>query len=342
MRHLARSSLTLTALLLTACGPDSFVSTGGDSDVDEHEEAEVLAALTVASPVPGRGITTPFGKPGSWWAAGYHTGDDYATPVGTTVVATRAGRVVFAGWGGWGSAYGLHVIVESSGVRHLYAHLSRTSVSSGQGVSQGQRLGSSGATGNVTGPHVHYEERVSPYGYRNHRRPQFNHASVDPTPTPTAPGYLNWRVGTTHSDIAGLQRALESAGCDVSDGIGTTYGSGTRAAVTCFQHRQGWSGSDADGVVGPVTAQRLWLVGDVYVERLRPGVTDSVSVRLLQQRLNEVRRTTLRVSGTYDSATRDAVRAWQLSIGDSGTGADGVMGPAQSARLFAGARWDVQ
>jgi murein DD-endopeptidase MepM/ murein hydrolase activator NlpD len=44
------------------------------------------------SPVPDKRITTPFGKKGSW-AAGYHTGDDYACPIGTKVVATRAGVV---------------------------------------------------------------------------------------------------------------------------------------------------------------------------------------------------------------------------------------------------------
>ncbi len=342
LRHAA---LTLSLLAVAGCASESdLMLGGGDSDVDEHETGEVLSPLTIASPVPGRGITTPFGRPGSFWAAGYHTGDDYATPTGTQVVSTRAGRIIHAGWGGWGQAYGLHVIVDSGSVRHLYAHLSRLSVSVGQSVNQGTRLGSSGATGNVTGPHVHYEERVSPYGYFNHRRPQFNHASVSGGGggTVSGAGYLNWKLGAENGDIEGLQRALESAGCDVVGGISNTYGSGTRAAVTCFQRKQGWSGSDADGIVGPVTAQKLWLTGDVYVNRLQPGVTGSDSVRMLQQRLNEVRNINLPITGNYNAATRDAVRAWQLSIGDTGSGADGAMGPMQSKKLFSDLRYDVQ
>jgi hypothetical protein len=125
------------------------------------------------NPVPGYKITTPFGKPGSW-AAGYHTGDDYASPIGTKVVATRGGVVKAKSWSYWGSAYGLHVVVETNGVRHLYAHLSSAAVNVGQSVSQGQHLGNVGTTGNSTGPHLHYEERTSPYGYGNHRNPQFN------------------------------------------------------------------------------------------------------------------------------------------------------------------------
>jgi hypothetical protein len=125
------------------------------------------------NPVPGYKITTPFGKPGSW-AAGYHTGDDYASPTGTKVVATRAGVVKAKSWSYWGSAYGLHVVIETNGVRHLYAHLSAASVSVGQTVAKGQKVGAVGSTGNSTGPHLHYEERVSPYGYSNHRNPQFN------------------------------------------------------------------------------------------------------------------------------------------------------------------------
>lgn len=126
------------------------------------------------NPVPGYHVTTPFGRPGSW-AAGYHTGDDYACPIGTRVVATRPGRVKHVSRYAFGSAYGLHVVVQTDGVQHLYAHLSRAAVEVGQRVEQGTTIGRSGNSGNTTGPHLHYEERVSPYGYWNHRKPRFNH-----------------------------------------------------------------------------------------------------------------------------------------------------------------------
>jgi hypothetical protein len=316
---------TIAVFLISACGPIS------------EEESQTTDALSSTSPVPGRSITTPFGREGSFWAAGYHTGDDYAAPIGTRVQATRAGRVVGAGWNILGAAYGRQVIVETDGIRHLYAHLSRVSVSAGQNVAQGQKLGEVGDTGNVTGPHLHYEERRSPYGYYDHRRPVFNRSGT----TSSGRGYKNWIYDTSHRDNRYLQRALVSAGCDIPDKYTDFYGDQTKNAVACFQRKQGWSGSGADGFMGPLTAERLYLVGDVYVDRLHAGVTDSDSVRMLQQRLNEVRTAGLTISGNYNNATREAVTAWQRSIGDSGAAADGNMGPAQSARLFPSARYQI-
>lgn len=330
---------TAALALLCACGPAAEDAIEGEYGYDS-DEGVVEQRLSVATPVPGYRITTPFGVRGSHWAAGYHTGDDYAAPTGTRVVATRGGRVVFAGYGGWGRAYGNHVIVETGGIRHMYAHLSSRSVGTGQEVALGQRIGRVGATGNVTGPHLHYEERVSPYGYYNHRRPRFNHSLPTSSGT-TGLGYKNWRYGRRHSDIVGLQRALISAGCSIPAAYTDYYGTQTRSAVRCFQRRQGWSGSGADGYVGPLTAQRLWLEGPVYVSRLQHGVTNSDSVRMLQQRLNEVRRAGLPITGNYLSQTRAAVQAWQRSIGDSGSAADGNMGPRQTARLFPTRRYSI-
>ena len=122
-------------------------------------------------PVKKFGVTTPFGKPGSW-IAGYHTGQDYACPVGTWVRNTKRGRVKEVGFN---KDYGNYVVVSSwhkgRFIRHLYAHLSKQHVKVGERVRNGQLLGFSGNTGNSTGPHVHYEERIRPYGYWNHIRP---------------------------------------------------------------------------------------------------------------------------------------------------------------------------
>lgn len=120
-------------------------------------------------------VTTPFGKSGSW-AAGYHTGIDYRAPVGTPIYATRGGVVVHSGSGGkYGSAYGNYVVIQSvyQGVlrQHLYAHLSKTKVRRGSVVRAGHLIGLAGETGNTFGSHLHYEERVFPFGYYNHYRP---------------------------------------------------------------------------------------------------------------------------------------------------------------------------
>ncbi|CAF1495810.1 unnamed protein product [Didymodactylos carnosus] len=153
--------------------------------VDTHVLSRLFIIVIVAhfitdqangvSPVPGKKITTPFGTKGNW-AGGFHTADDYACPVGTKVVATRAGVVKS---GNWGAALGLHILIESkdaSGktIRHIYAHLSKKIAKVGDTVKAGQEIAKSGKSGTVTGPHLHYGERTAPYAYNNHRKPQFN------------------------------------------------------------------------------------------------------------------------------------------------------------------------
>ena len=88
-----------------------------------------------------------------------HLGVDYAAPTGTPVRSVGDGVVDFAGWQ---SGYGNVVHVRHGGDRvTVYAHLSRIDVRKGQRLDQGQRLGAVGATGWATGPHLHFEFRVS-------------------------------------------------------------------------------------------------------------------------------------------------------------------------------------
>ncbi|WP_330343950.1 LysM peptidoglycan-binding domain-containing M23 family metallopeptidase [Streptomyces longwoodensis] len=114
-------------------------------------------------PVAGATIGTAYHTAGSMWSSGYHTGVDFVVPTGTSLKAVAAGTVVSAGWGG---AYGNQVVIKlNDGYYAQYAHLSQLSVSAGQTVTEGQQIGLSGATGNVTGPHLHFEIRTTPdYG----------------------------------------------------------------------------------------------------------------------------------------------------------------------------------
>jgi murein DD-endopeptidase MepM/ murein hydrolase activator NlpD len=136
----------------------------------------------MTNPVPGYGIGTPYGQPGSW-AAGYHTGNDYPAPSGATVVATRGGKVTKAQWDG---DYGNRIEILTGDIEHSYSHLSDYDVSVGEQVSEGQPIGNVGSTGNSTGPHLHYEERTPPHGYSDDREPQFDvtSSSVPPTAPP--------------------------------------------------------------------------------------------------------------------------------------------------------------
>jgi len=84
---------------------------------------------------------------------------DIGAPRGTTVFAAAGGVVKTAiSNGGWNGGYGNFIIVSHpNGTETLYAHLSRVLVSAGDSVSQGDTIGKVGATGEATGPHLHFE-----------------------------------------------------------------------------------------------------------------------------------------------------------------------------------------
>ncbi|MFJ5725100.1 peptidoglycan DD-metalloendopeptidase family protein [Streptomyces sp. NPDC093149] len=127
---------------------------------EAHEPARAEKHSGLVAPVAA-GIGTPYHQSGSW-ASGYHTGVDFPVPTGTSVKAVGSGTVVSAGWAG---AYGYQIVIRhSDGKYSQYAHLSALHVREGRHVSAGQRIARSGSTGNVTGPHLHFEIRNGP-GY---------------------------------------------------------------------------------------------------------------------------------------------------------------------------------
>ncbi|MGW3987138.1 M23 family metallopeptidase [Streptomyces sp. NPDC004830] len=146
---------------------ESSADTSAKAGTAAKPAAAAPAAQSNASgfslPVDGASVGTPYRMSGSMWSSGYHTGVDFVVPTGTSLKAVGAGTVVSAGWGG---AYGNQVVIKlSDGNYAQYAHLSQLSVSAGQTVTAGQQIGLSGATGNVTGPHLHFEIRTTPdYG----------------------------------------------------------------------------------------------------------------------------------------------------------------------------------
>lgn len=86
----------------------------------------------------------------------FHEGMDFSADLGTDIVCTANGRVIEAGWDTGG--YGLCVVIDHGyGYKTRYAHMSKKSVSVGQNVKRGQKLGEVGCTGKSTGNHLHYE-----------------------------------------------------------------------------------------------------------------------------------------------------------------------------------------
>lgn len=117
-------------------------------------------------PVPGE-ATSSFGRLSvlNGESRGRHQGADFRAATGTPVHAPNAGRVALAA-----DLYfsGNTVILDHGlGMFSLLAHLSKLSVETGSMVARGDVLGDSGATGRVTGPHLHWALRLGP-------------ASVDP------------------------------------------------------------------------------------------------------------------------------------------------------------------
>ncbi|MFI1397149.1 M23 family metallopeptidase [Streptomyces sp. NPDC020681] len=134
-------------------------------EAKEHaaREAERKRLNAFRLPVAGSHVTTGYKAGGSLWSSGSHSGVDFRAASGSSVVAVGAGTVVEAGWGG---AYGNNIVLRmKDGSYTQYGHLSSISVSVGQSVAAGQRIGLSGSTGNSTGPHLHFEVRTTPeYG----------------------------------------------------------------------------------------------------------------------------------------------------------------------------------
>lgn len=102
-------------------------------------------------------LGTRYGVKGNMWSSGYHTGTDFPAATGTAVRAALGGKVASATSGG---PYGRHIrMTHAGGYSTLYAHLSSMGVRAGQSLASGARIGAVGATGNTTGPHLHFEVR---------------------------------------------------------------------------------------------------------------------------------------------------------------------------------------
>ncbi|MFE2277775.1 M23 family metallopeptidase [Streptomyces sp. NPDC059454] len=122
-------------------------------------EAERERLNTFVSPIPGSYVSTSYQAGSSLWSSGSHTGVDFHAASGTPVQSVGIGTVVEAGWGG---SYGNQVVIKMhDGTYTQYGHLSSIGVSVGQQVAAGQQIGVSGATGNVTGAHLHFEARTT-------------------------------------------------------------------------------------------------------------------------------------------------------------------------------------
>lgn len=125
----------------------------------EQDIQNVKNTTTFIKPVEGV-ISSPYGQRDS--ATGSvpknHTGTDIAAAMGTKIKSATEGEVVFVSEEG---DYGKHIKIQIGEVSIIYAHCSQMFVKQGEKVTQGQEIAEVGSTGNSTGPHLHFEIRIS-------------------------------------------------------------------------------------------------------------------------------------------------------------------------------------
>ncbi|OEV03897.1 peptidoglycan-binding protein [Streptomyces oceani] len=234
-----------------------------------------------------------------------HAGQDVTNSVGTALYAAAAGKVIRLGEGVLTGRTGNGLVIShGGGVYTYYGHLNAFRVKLNATVSAGQRIGDMGATGNVTGPHLHFETHSGGLG-----------DTSDPVDFLSARGVAlsgGWPAidpGAGGETVKTIQYLMTQRGYElVADG---DYGSTSQAAVKKFQKEKGLVD---DAQVGPKT----W---PVLVYTLTGG--DGNHVKGLQVALNK-HSAGLRVDGDFGSVTEEAVRAYQ---GVNRLVVDGEAGP---------------
>ncbi|UYM05250.1 peptidoglycan-binding protein [Solicola gregarius] len=256
---------------------------------------------------PAQGYFPDGGYYGAPRGGGPHAGQDITNSTGTAVYAAAAGTVIRRQWGGGlgGRTGNAIVISHGGGTYTYYGHLSAYRIGLNASVSAGQRIADMGATGNVTGPHLHFETHTGGLGDTDNPVSFMAANGVD-----LDGGWPRLDPGAAGATVVVIQYLMTQRGYDlVADG---DFGSVSVAAVKAFQKAKGLV---ADGQVGPATWPHL-----VYT--LDQGDAGS-HVRGLQAALNK-RSAGLAVDGDFGSVTTTAVRGFQ---GVNRLVVDGEAGP---------------
>ncbi|NGO10676.1 M23 family metallopeptidase [Streptomyces sp. HC44] len=139
---------------------DASVAAGACRGAVRLDQPETSRTQAWVAPVETYELSAGFGSGGERWAS-RHTGQDFAVDIGTPVRSVGEGKVVKVACGG---PFGIEVVVRHPGGYYTqYAHLAAVAVDQGERVVPGQWVGQSGTTGNSTGPHLHFEVRLTPY-----------------------------------------------------------------------------------------------------------------------------------------------------------------------------------
>ena len=138
---------------------DNNQETTQELSQEEKDIESVKATSTFIKPIEGT-ISSKYGQrePTTSTVPKNHTGVDIAANLGTKIKSATAGEVVIASEEG---DYGKHLKIQIGNVSIIYAHCNNLYVKQGDQVVQGQEIAEVGSTGNSTGPHLHFEIRIS-------------------------------------------------------------------------------------------------------------------------------------------------------------------------------------
>lgn len=169
VEELNASSAQITALLKARQAERAAAHAAAAAQQSSPTYSWVQGSGQLGWPVSGE-ITSQYGYRTHpiWGTTIYHSGIDIGVDEGTPVHAADGGTVA---WSGWMGGYGYAVVIDhGNGMSTLYGHNSELAVSEGKDVGKGQVIAYAGSTGNSTGPHVHFEVRISgdpvdPMGY---------------------------------------------------------------------------------------------------------------------------------------------------------------------------------
>ena len=169
VEELNASSAQITALLKARQAERAAARAAAAAQQSSPTYSWVQGSGQLGWPVSGE-ITSPYGYRTHpiWGTTIYHSGIDIGVDEGTPVHAADGGTVA---WSGWMGGYGYAVVIDhGNGMSTHYGHNSEHAVSEGQDVGKGLVIAYAGSTGNSTGPHVHFDVRISgdpvdPMGY---------------------------------------------------------------------------------------------------------------------------------------------------------------------------------
>lgn len=218
-----------------------------DTDLAPPVPVDQIPASGWVYPVPPPwNIGSRFGETGSHWSKG-HTGVDFAQPTGTAIYSAADGVVLATHSDEDGNAFGNFVtVLHANNTVTLYAHLSSFSVTHGSWVKAGTVIGKMGATGNVTGPHLHFEVRPMIKGH---------HLPVDPEP------YLS-KAGAAAPGPGSPGAPAPGADCGYGGGPG---GSVNVAALPPFAREMSATVATLQGQICP-EMPKPWIFAHVMAE----------------------------------------------------------------------------